>query len=701
MTPMTPVRKTPLLTETHIEKKQKTETALVMPKAKQIRFEHCLHGDVRIDNYQWMREKGPDLKAYLDEWNAYTEQQLEPMKPFIDKISEEFISRIEPNSKSVFNKNGEYFYYTRMEEGQQHKIYCRTATPDGPEEILLDVNKEAEKYDYLNVSGPYPSPDGRYIIFGYDTDGSQFGTLFIIEAGKEGFHEVSFPNTDFDVEWNARSDGFWYTALDENKAPRYIYYHKMGEARKDDILYFAEEEESFNVGLSQDKLHRYILIESYTRNSSEIRYGDLNDPDAEFKVIKPRIEDFLYHLIPGDGEHFIIVTKNKKNAKLMRTCSDEFDPEKWDIFLATDDQIEIEEVAHHRCHLALVTRELGLPKLRFYDKIEEQWHHIPLPHEVGSLTILGIKDYDSRKIRYVYSSPITPESTYEYDTSNHSTVLLKQKKAGDFDPSQFTAERIWALADDGTKIPISIFHKKGITLDGSNPFYLCGYGSYGYTIDPYFSLITPSFVERNVVCGIAHVRGGGYLGRPCYENGKLLKKRNTFTDFINCAEHIIKTGYTSPDKLVIRGASAGGLLMGAVVNARPDLFKAALIQVPFVDVLTTMQDTSLPLTKEEWKEWGNPAEKEFYDYIKSYSPVDNVTAQDYPALYVESGLNDNQVSVHEPAKFVAKLLDFKTDDDPLLFQINMKAGHHGASGRYETYIEDAPKYAFLLRQLGF
>ncbi|NGX58777.1 MAG: Dipeptidyl aminopeptidase BI [Chlamydiae bacterium] len=701
MLPITPVHETPAQIETHVEKKQRIETTVAMPKAKQIRYEHCQHGDVRVDNYQWMREKGPDLEAHLDDWNTYTKQQLEPMKPFTDKVYEEFMGRIEHDSKSVPYKNGEYYYYIRMEKGREHEIYCRTHGLDGPEEILLDVNEEAEKYDYLNVAKSCPSPDGKYIIYGYDTDGSQFGTLYIQEVGKEGFHEVSFPDSDFDVEWNARSDGFWYVTHDENKASKYVYHHKMGETQKDDVLYFTEEEESFNVGILQDKLQRYILINSYCKNSSETRYGDLNHPHPEFKVIKPRSEDYLYHIIPGDGEHFVLVTANKKNAKLMRVSGEDFDPEKWVEFLATDDQIEIEQVAHHRHHLAITTRERGLPKLRFYDKTDDEWHYIDLPQEIGSVGIIGIQDYDSQSIRYVFSSPVTPDSTYEFDTSEHSMVLLKQKKAGDFDPSQFTARRIFARADDGTEIPMSIFHKKGIELDGTNSFFLYGYGSYGYSIDPNFSIITPSFVERDVICAIAHIRGGGYFGRPWYEEGKLLKKKNTFTDFINCAEHVIKDGYTSPENLVIRGASAGGLLMGAVLNARPDLFKAALVQVPFVDVLTTMLDTKLPLTKEEWPEWGNPEEEEFYYYMKSYSPVDGIEAQRFPALYVEGGLNDAQVQIHEPAKWVAKLLDYKTDDNPILFEINKKAGHHGASGRYEAYAENAPRYAFLLDQLGF
>jgi oligopeptidase B len=418
------------------------------------------------------------------------------------------------------------------------------------------------------------------------------------------------------------------------------------------------------------------------------------------QVVHSRQKGLKVNFIPGDERHYVRYSQDKKNWGLMSVGGDQMTLQDWIPVVPSDSRMDIVDVEVFKDFLVLVKRIDGMLQIEVNNLKDQTSHNVPLPQDICEIGLEHNDQFDSSQLRFSYSSPISPESVFLYDMEKKKLKLLKAMNAGGFDPGKYTLERIWAQADDGTQIPITIYHKKGLERDGTSPLYLYAYGSYGITLDPYFSNILASFLERGVFCAIAHVRGGGDLGRQWYAQGSMLKKRNTFTDFINCAEHLINQGYTSSERLAIRGGSAGGLLMGAVLNMRPDLFKACLAEVPFVDVVTTMLDEALPLTTQEWKEWGNPKEKRYYDCQLSYSPYDNTRAQNYPALFVTAGLNDAQVSYHEPAKWVAKLLEYKTNASPLLFRINMGAGHHGSSGRYQVYAEMAPKFAFLLDQIG-
>lgn len=697
MEPIAHTQKSTLI-KTNAKQTQDVINELPPPIAKSIRFEH---NDNRIDHYHWMKNKeDPDFKDYLRHWNAYTNAYLEKIKPLSSRLYTEIMKRIQHKSKSVPCAIGKYHYYVRMKEGKDYAIYCRTLGETGPEEIVFDGNEEAKKHAYFDLISYSPSPDGRYVIMGFDTDGSQFGSIKIKDMESGRFSETVIPNSNGDVEWDFSSEGFYYVVLDSAKRPFQVFYHKIGTAASEDTRLFTELDPEYSISLDQDKLHRYLFINLQSKDSNELWYGPLDDVRSGLCMIKPRKDHFLYEIYPGDGVHVVAVTENQQNAKLMKIEGDNFSPENWEEFIPSREHVEIEAISHFKNYIVFVTREEGLLKLKVYDKTIDAWEIVGLPQEVGEVSLGWNQDYETDLLRFHFESPITPESTFQYNMKTKSLVLLKQLKAGNFNPEEYQAERIFAPAADGTSIPITLFYKKGLERDGSTPLHLYVYGAYSVTHDPHFSLASASFVERGVVCAIAHVRGGGYLGRKWYEEGKLLNKKNSFTDFINCAEHLIQQGFTSPEKLMINGGSAGGLIIAGAINMRPELFQVALASVPFVDVLTTMFDTSLPLTQEEWKEWGNPNDEDSYRAIKDYSPYDNVLSQNYPALMVTGGYNDAQVSIHEPAKWVAKLIDYKTDKNPLLFQINMGAGHLGASGRYKFLAEQTPRLAFLLSEVG-
>lgn len=673
-----------------------------LPIAKKVRMEHKAHGDTRVDDYHWLKDReDPDTIKYLQEWNTFTAKAMQEKKELIETLSKEIIGRMEPDLKTVPYRIGPYNYYLRMEDGKDHPIYCRQPLVGGEEQVILNGNTYAESLDYFKVKAMEPSPDGRYVAFMIDTDGSQFGNIKIWDTSEGKFVDEEIKSSDGAIIWNSRSDGFWYTTVDNQMRTDKVFVHRIGTAVSEDRLIKEEKDPLFDLGIGVDKLDKYLVLSSSSKDTSEVSLGSLDDSSAEFKMMHAREEGFKYFLAPGDGFHYILVSKDKSNWGLFRVEDGKWARENWVEIEASKSDVDLVDVEVFKDHLAILKRDQGLKKVEIHSLKDESVHVVEMPQAIGDIDFEHNHDWNTSLLRFTFDSPVTPLSTYHYNMETRSLELLQQRKAGDFDPTLYTSERIWAVADDGIKVPISLFYKKGTPRDGSAPLYLYGYGSYGVTYDPYFSISNASFLERGVCFAIAHVRGGGDLGRQWYEQGSMMKKRNTFTDFNNCAEYLIKQGFTSPDRLVIRGGSAGGLLMGAVINMRPDLYKACLAEVPFVDVVTTMFDESLPLTTQEWIEWGNPNEKKYYDYMKSYSPVDNVFAQDYPALYVVAGLNDKQVSYHEPAKWVAKLAEFKTDSNPLLFRVNMGAGHHGSSGRYAAIEEMSPDIAFLLDQLGF
>lgn len=696
------------------------------PVAIKVHTIHEAHGHQRVDDYHWLRnKKDPDTISFLQDWNDYTEKALEAVKPLSDKLFEEFVSRIEPNDQSVPYKIGSYFYYTRQEDGKEHPIYCRYAdktyilighykegnkkrpiyiSPASyckTEEIILDGNEMAKEEAFFNVIGFEPSPNGKYIAFAVDNDGSQFGKVMIqdMETGKFLGNEV-IPESDGGIVWNSTSTGIWYTQVDSQMRTDKVRFHTIGKPIKEDPIIHSEKDVLFTLEIDGDKLDRHLIITSSSKDSSEILIGKLDNPTAPFQTIQPKEEGLLVFFCPGDQEHYLLISKDRGNWGLAKVKGENLGKMHWEEAIPASTLTDLIEVEVFKDHLALIKRVQGLLRVEIHSLKDGEVHEVQLPQEICEVGFSHNETFDTPYLRFCFSSPVTPDSVYRYHMDEKKLELLKQQKAGSFDPSLYTTERVWATADDGVKIPITLYHKKGLKRDGTAPFYLYGYGSYGVSYDPSFSNVEASFLERGAYCAIAHIRGGGDLGQQWYKEGCMLKKKNSFTDFICCAEYLIQEGYTCPDRLAIEGRSAGGLLMGAVINARPDLFKVCFAGVPFVDVVTTMFDETLPLTKEEWVEWGNPNDKEYYDYMLSYSPFDQVKAQDYPSLLITAGLNDNQVSYHEPAKWVAKLREFKTDSNPLLFQINMKAGHRGASGRYSKLEETAPWFAFLMSEIG-
>lgn len=674
------------------------------PIAKKIPKELTIHENTRIDNYFWLNQReDQEVINYLEAENEYTDYILKPTEELQEKLFEEMKSRIKETDQSVpYEKNG-YFYYTRYEEGKEYPIYCRKKNSlDNNEEILLDVNIMADGYDYFHVNGLSVSPDNKMMAYGVDTISRRMYTINIknLETG-EILNDVMNITTGYAV-WANDNKTLFYTKKDEETLrSNQIFKHKLGDDATADLKVYEEADETFNASVWKTKSEKYIMIGSYSTMSEEYRFLDANDPNGSFKIIQPR-ERGLEYSVAHFGNYFYIKTNlDAKNFRLMRTPVNKTEKENWEEVIAHRDDVFLEGMELFKDYLVVQEREQGLTKLRIINWETKDEHYLQFDEEVYMAYVSTNPNFDSEVLRFGYTSMTTPSSTYDYNMRTHEKELKKQQEVlGDFDPANYETKRLWATADDGTKVPMSVVYRKGIKLDGNNPTLLYAYGSYGATMDPYFSSTRLSLLDRGFVYALAHIRGGQYLGREWYEDGKLLKKINTFTDFNDCAEFLIEAKYTNPDKLFAMGGSAGGLLMGAIVNMQPELYKGVVAAVPFVDVVTTMLDESIPLTTGEFDEWGNPKEKEYYDYMLSYSPYDQVKAQDYPAMLVTTGLHDSQVQYWEPAKWVAKLREMKTDDNVLLLHTNMDAGHGGASGRFEALKEYAMEYAFMFQQLG-
>ncbi|MFP4023305.1 MAG: S9 family peptidase [Thiohalospira sp.] len=674
------------------------------PEAMKKPKELTIHGDTRIDNYYWLNDReNPEVIEYLEAENRYTESVLKPTEELQEKLFEEMKSRIKETDQSVpYFFNG-YYYYNRYEEGKEYPIYCRKkGTLDANEEIMLNVNEMAKGHSYYQVNGINVSPDNKLLAFGVDTVSRRKYTIHIKNLETGEMLSDNIPLTTGSAAWANDSKIFFYTQKDDTTLRSYkIFKHKLGDNYSLDQEVYHEEDETFSTGIYKSKSQKYLIISSYSTLSNENRYLDANNPDGNFKIIQPR-ERGLEYDVAHFGDYFYIKTNlNAKNFRLMRTPVNETTKENWEEVIPHRNDVFLEGVEIFKNYLVVEERKKGLNNIRIINWETKDEHYIDFDEEVYMAYVSTNPDFDTDVLRFGYTSMTTPSSTYDYNMKTHERELKKQQEVlGDFDPSNYETKRLWATADDGTKIPMSIVYRKGIKLDGNNPALLYGYGSYGATMDPYFSSIRLSLLDRGFVYAIAHVRGSQYLGRQWYEDGKLLKKMNTFTDFNDCAEYLIEQNYTNPDKLFAMGGSAGGLLMGAIVNLQPELYKGVVASVPFVDVVTTMLDESIPLTTSEFDEWGNPKEKEYYDYMLSYSPYDQVKAQEYPAMLVTTGLHDSQVQYWEPAKWVAKLRDMKTDDNVLLLHTNMKTGHGGSSGRFEALKEYALDYAFIFQQLG-
>jgi oligopeptidase B len=674
------------------------------PVAKKERKELVLHGDTRVDYYYWLNQReNPDVIAYLEDENAYTKAMMKDTEQLQDKLYNEIVGRIKQTDQSVpYFENG-YYYYTRYEEGKEYPIYARKkGSLDAAEEIMLNVNEMAEGHEYFNVSGLSVSPDNTLLAYGVDTLSRRKYTIHVKNLKTGEMLDTEIKNTTGYAPWAADNTTLFYTLKDSVTLRTHkIMKHQLGTDPGNDKEVFEEKDETFGTVAFKTKSDEYIMIVSFSTLSTEYQFLRANDPDGEFTVIQPRVRDLEYSVDHYEDQFYIVTNLDAKNFRLMKTSVDNPGMENWTEVIPHREDVYLNGIEIFNKYLVVSERKDGLTNLRVIEWDSRDEYYIDFGEEVYVAGISVNPSFNSNKLRYRYSSLTTPASTYDYNMDTREKALLKQQEVvGDFNPADYEAKRLYATASDGEKIPVSLVYKKGIELNGKNPALLYGYGSYGHTIDPYFSSVRLSLLDRGFVFVIAHIRGSQIYGRRWYEEGKLLKKKNTFTDFVVCAEKIIEENYTSPEHLFAMGSSAGGLLMGAVVNLRPELFKGVVAGVPFVDVVTTMLDETIPLTTGEFDEWGNPRDSAYYFYIKSYSPYDNVEAKDYPNLLVTTGLHDSQVQYWEPAKWVAKLRELKTDKNMLLLHTNMGAGHSGASGRFEQYKETALEYAFMLKLAG-
>lgn len=679
------------------------KTDLTPPKAAQHPEELTLHGDTRIDNYYWLNQREDDaVIAYLEAENAYTKAMMSHLDTFQEQLYQEIIGRIKPDDQSVPYKDNGYFYITRFEKGKEYPIYSRKKeTLQAEEAIMLDANALAEGYDYYAVGGRSVSPDNRLLAYGEDTLSRRIYTLRFKNLETGELLEDQIPGTSGSAVWANDNQTVFYTLKDPTTLRSYrIMRHRLGTPVSEDVEVFKEEDDTFLSFAYKTKSDKYIVIGSYATLSQEFRVLKADTPEGEFRVIQPR-ERGLEYDIAHFGEHFYIRTNlNAQNFRLMKAPEGQTTKDNWEEVIPHRPDVLLEDMDIFQDYLVLSERKAGITQLRVRPWEGEE-HYIDFGEEAYLAYTSVNLEFDTKTLRLGYTSMTTPNTIYDYDMAARAFKMLKQQEVvGDFDPNNYQSERLMAKARDGVEVPVSIVYRKGFAKDGTQPLLLYGYGSYGNSMEPYFSSVRLSLLDRGFAFAIAHIRGGEEMGRQWYEDGKLLNKKNTFTDFIDVADHLIEARYTSKEQLFAMGGSAGGLLMGAVVNMRPDLWKGVIAAVPFVDVVTTMLDDSIPLTTGEYDEWGNPNKKAYYDYIKSYSPYDNVEAKAYPPMMVTTGLHDSQVQYWEPAKWVAKLRELKTDSNPLVLHTNMEAGHGGASGRYRRYKETAMEYAFLLDLAG-
>lgn len=663
------------------------------------------HGDQRIDNYYWMNERdSPEVLAYLKAENEYFEKMTASTKSFEDKLFEEIKSRIKEDDSSVPYKYNGYWYSTRYEQGKEYPIHSRRReTMDAPEEILFNVNEMAQGHAFYRLGSIEISPDNKWATFAVDTQGRNIFHLYIKNLETGEIISTGIKNLT-SVCWASDNKTLFYglknpTTLRAEKIMR----HEMGSDPKNDVEIFFEKDELYSTYVYSSKSEKYIIIASESTTTSEYQILPADTPKGKFSIFQPRTKGLEYS-ISHYGDYFYILNNGNDatNFKLDKTPINKTSRENWTEVIPHRKEVLLEGIDIFKNYLVVSERSNGLNQIRIISWDGKQDEYLKFNDPAYTASVSTNPDFDTEVLRYSYTSLTTPRSVIDYNMKTKTQQIMKEQEVlgGKFNKENYVSERIWATAEDGVKVPMSIVYRKGIKRDGSNPFLLYGYGSYGATIDPQFSSIRLSLLDRGFIFAIAHIRGGEDLGREWYENGKFLKKKNTFTDFIACAKHAINQKYTSPKHLYAMGGSAGGLLMGAVMNMAPDLFNGVVAQVPFVDVVTTMLDDSLPLTTGEYEEWGNPNDKTYYDYMKSYSPYDNVQKKAYPNLLVTTGYHDSQVQYWEPAKWVALLRELKTDNNLLLFYTNMDAGHSGSSGRFESLREDAQEYTFLLHLEG-
>jgi len=659
-----------------------------------------INGDRLVDNYFWLRDKkNPAVIAHLEAENAYAAAMMKPTEALQEKLYTEILSHIKQTDVNVPYRWGSYFYYTRTVEGKQYPIFCRKAKLDAPEQILLDVNEMAKGHKFMSIGAFAPSDDGNLLAYSTDNTGYRQYTLHIknLTTGELLSERIERVNN---VAWAADNKTIFYVTEDAvTKRNDKLHRHVLGSDKYD--LIYEDKDELFDIAVGRTRDKAIIALGAYSKTSTEFRYIPASNPNAEWKIVMPRQADHEYDVDHRNGVFYIRTNKGAKNFRVVTAPVSDPSEKNWKDFAAHRPAVKIEGIDLFSDHAVLSEWENGLQQIEIVDFKTNKRHRIQFPEPVYSADLASNREFNTTVLRYNYQSLTTPNSVFDYDMRTQKATLLKQTEVpGGFDKANYKAERVFATASDGTKIPLSVVYRSNVKKDGSAPMLLYGYGSYGASISPGFSAARLALLDRGVIFVIAHIRGGGELGEPWREAGRMMNKITTFTDFIAAAEHLVNNKYTAKDRLVIQGASAGGLLVGAVSNMRPDLFKAVVSQVPFVDVLNTMLDASLPLTTSEYIEWGNPNEKAAYEYMKKYSPYDNIHKANYPAMLVKVSLNDSQVPYWEGAKLVSKLREHKTEHNPLILKTNMGAGHGGASGRYDAYRETAFDYAFMLWQMG-
>jgi oligopeptidase B len=659
-----------------------------------------IHGDTLVDNYFWLREKSnPDVIAHLEAENAYTAAMTADTQPLQQKLYTEMLGHVKQTDVNVPYRLGGYYYYSRTEEGKQYPIYARKkGSLDAAEEITLDLNELAKGLKFLSLGSYRVSDDGNLLAYSTDTTGYRQYTLVIKDLRTGALLPEKIERVDT-VMWATDNKTIFYVTEDAvTKRSDSFYRHVLGTAAND--LVFHEPDELYDIGAFRTRDKAFIVVESQSKTTSEARYLPADKPTQALRVVVPRASDHKYFVDHRGSLFYIRTNDHAKNYRLVAAPDTAPEMKNWKEVIPARADVKLDDFDLFKDHMAVSELKGGSQTIRTIDLKSGQSTPIAFPEPVYSVFLDTNPEFDTATLRYRYQSLVTPSSVFDYDMATHASTLLKRFEVPNYDASQFASERIYATAADGTKVPVSLVYKKPLVRDGKRPMLLYAYGSYGSPTWPTFSSNRLTLLDRGVIFAIAHIRGGGELGEPWREGGRMMVKRNTFTDFTDVAENLVKTKYTSSDRLVIQGGSAGGLLMGAVVNLRPQLFKAVVAQVPFVDVINTMLDASLPLTTSEYLEWGNPNVKKEYDYIKTYSPYDNIAAKAYPAMLVKVSLNDSQVPYWEGTKFVAKLREMKTDANPLLLKVNMGAGHGGSSGRYDALRETAADQAFMLKEMG-
>ena len=691
-----------------------TETAVFPPIARKEPTPTTLHGHTLEDDYRWMRDKSSaEVIAYLEAENAYTLAEMKPTEGLQAKLYAEMLSHIKETDESVPYRQRGWFYYVRTVEGSQYPIHCRRAAKGArydesvAEEILLDVNALAVGQPFMSVGAMSVSPDGSLLAYSTDNTGFRQYTLHVRDL-KTGKDLADTAERVGSVVWAADSRTLFYTTEDEvTKRHDHLFRHRLGHAAAQDVVVYEETDERFNLGVGKTRDGRYLLMEAGSHTTSECRFLAADSPEGAFQMIAPRVEEQEYSVDHRNGLFYIRTNDVGKNFRVVTAEVERPWRDFWKELIPEDGEAPLEDFEVFETFCVSSRRRLGLPTLTVTEFAGagaelDAGKEISFPEPVYSAGAHANREFETTAFRYSYTSLVSPASVYEYDVATGRSELLKQQEVpGGFDPARYGSERVWVEAADGVKVPVSVVYRRDtFRQSGNNPLYVYGYGSYGYALPIGFSASRLSLLDRGVVIAYAHIRGGGEMGDSWHDAGKMMVKRNTFSDFIAVTEELVATGYGAKERVAIEGGSAGGLLMGAAVNLRPDLFRVVLSHVPFVDVMNTMLDASLPLTVAEYEEWGNPNEAEAFEYMRSYSPYDNLKAGAYPAMLVKTSLNDSQVMYWEPAKYVAKLRTLKTNDTPLLLHINMDAGHGGASGRYDYLKEIAFDYAFLLRELG-